>query len=336
MPLQPGAFLDDLQDLDGWKRKTLFSVYYNYVGLWLTLSTRFRLGTHVLDEEWDLLIVLDTCRVDALEAVADEYEFIGEVDAITSLGSTSDEWMSQTFDTDHRDRISRTGYVTANPYSDAVFHHGEYPPAYRQPIATWPAWDVVSADEFGLLDEVWRYGTDERMKVTPPAVTTDRTIRANRTRDLDRLVAHYMQPHIPYISELVRAAGRDEGTSVDDATVDEVDANPFELLRTGAVDRTTVWTRYLDNLRLVLDSVGLLLENVDADRVVITADHGEGFGEYGVYEHPVGCPAPTVKRVPWVVTTATDTESYETERHRDSDAEPEESVADRLADLGYV
>jgi hypothetical protein len=30
----------------------------------------------VYDLEWDTLIILDTCRVDALRTVADEYDFL--------------------------------------------------------------------------------------------------------------------------------------------------------------------------------------------------------------------------------------------------------------------
>lgn len=151
-----------------------------------------RTGTHVLNEEWDLLVVLDTCRVDALEAVADEYEFIDSIDTIWSLGSNSKEWMSQTFDGEYADEIADMAYITANPYSQAIFHEGDYPPSFPRPPAAWPDWDVVSADDFGLLDEVWRDETDDRLGVTPPEVVTDRTILDGRNRDEDRLLAHYM------------------------------------------------------------------------------------------------------------------------------------------------
>jgi hypothetical protein len=304
MPFQLRAFLDDFRRLSGWKLKLFFAVYYTYVGLWLTVSTRLRLGTHVLDEEWDLLVVLDTCRADALRAVADEYDFLDDVGTVTSLGSTSIEWLSQTFDREHADVIGRTAYVTGKLDSQSIFREGRYPPAVLQPPATWPAWDVVDADDFGLLAEVWEDGSDERLRVVPPRALTDRAVRVGRTHDHDRLVVHYMQPHTPYISALVRDGVTDE------TVVSPVDRDPFSALKRGTVTREAVWERYLDNLRLVLDDVALLLENVDAERVVITADHGEGFGEYGVYEHPVGCPAPTIKRVPWAVTTASDTGSY--------------------------
>jgi hypothetical protein len=326
MPFQPGAFLRDLRDLSGWKLRAFFALYYTYVGFWLTLSTRVRLGTHVFDEEWDLLIVLDTCRVDALEAVADEYEFIGEVNAITSLGSSSVEWLSQTFDADYRDHIALTAYVTSKWDTDKLFREGNYPPDVLHPPAVWPDWNVVSADDFGLLSEVWRETRDDRLGVTPPRPVTDRTIEVARDGDCEQVVAHYMQPHSPYIS------GHVDGTD----PLSSADIEPFAALKRGATDRATVWTRYLDNLRLVLDDVARLLEHVDADRVVITADHGEGFGEYGVYGHPVGCPVPTIKRVPWVVTTATDTGSHPTDADVTDSETSGESPTERLTQDGGV
>ncbi len=347
MGLQPSRFYDDLQGLEGWKRKALFAAYYTYVGAWLTVSTRTRSGTNVLTRNWDLLVVLDTCRVDALTAVAEEYDFISSVDSIWSVGSRSDEWLSQTFDREFDETIAETAYVSANPYTHAVFHEGDYAPSGFHPPATWPAWNVADIDDFAVFDEVWRGGTDDDLGVCPPSTVTDRAIRASREADPDRLIVHYMQPHRPYISDRVgesERGTRETGESAADAdnetaTESRLDPNtkPFAALKAGIIDRDSVWKRYLDNLRLALDSVERLLENVDADTAVITADHGEAFGEYGLYEHPVGCPVPWVRRVPWVETTATDTRASEptTEPTGDTTTTDEE-VTERLADLGYL
>lgn len=51
------------------------------------LSTRDRLGTNVFTRDWDLLVILDACRVDAMREVAGEYEFIQKVDSIRSVGA---------------------------------------------------------------------------------------------------------------------------------------------------------------------------------------------------------------------------------------------------------
>lgn len=41
------------------------------------------------------------------------------------------------------------------------------------------------------------------------------------------------------------------------------------------------WTMYTDNLKIVLKAVSQLLQEIEGN-IVITADHGEAFGEQGV------------------------------------------------------
>lgn len=52
--------------------------------------------------------------------------------------------------------------------------------------------------------------------------------------------------------------------------------------------------------------IALPVENFDAEKVVITADHGELFGECGGYGHPAGFPHPNPRKVHWVTTGAED------------------------------
>jgi hypothetical protein len=142
-----------------------------------------------------------------------------------------------------------------------------------------------------------------------------------------------MQPHHPFVgSDLFGEFGVDQFGEENETTV--VDA-----LRTGDVSREEFWTAYRDTLRLVLDDVSRLLRNVDADTAVITSDHGEALGEWGVYGHPAGCLHPAVTNVPWVETTARDAGEYEPEIDPavevDSSDAVETDVDDRLRHLGY-
>ncbi|MFC5278677.1 hypothetical protein ACFPM1_07900 [Halorubrum rubrum] len=94
-------------------------LYYAYVGALLSVTKRYRWGTNVFDRDWDLLVVLDACRVDALREVADEYGFVGDVESMTSVGSTSFEWMNHTFDSKHR----------GNDLADSIHHWQHLYPA---------------------------------------------------------------------------------------------------------------------------------------------------------------------------------------------------------------
>jgi hypothetical protein len=84
----------------------------------------------------------------------------------------------------------------------------------------------------------------------------------------------------------------------------------------------------------------VLLENVDG-RVAITADHGNLFGEWGLYGHPMHTPVPALLAVPWAEATGVD------RRTRDPELEPPESLPvsrvygetderERLEALGYL
>jgi glucan phosphoethanolaminetransferase (alkaline phosphatase superfamily) len=183
---------------------------------------------------------------------------------------------------------------------------------------------TVTQSDFETFEAIGSLGSEGLFGVTTAEDVTDYAIDVGRRSNANRLLVHYMQPHAPYIAPYV---GRDEN-----GQIDERDRRPFEALRAGA-DREQVWNAYVDNLRYVLSNVERLLENLDADRVVITADHGEMFGEFGLYEHIGGIPHPALKTVPWVETSASDTRSHEPEIETRTD---EISVEEQLANLGYL
>jgi len=80
----------------------------------------------------------------------------------------------------------------------------------------------------------------------------------------------------------------------------------------------------------------LLLRNLDAETVIISADHGNAVGEWGVYGHPVGFPHPAVKRVPWVETEANDSHGHTPKIQSTASSEVETKAKERLRDLGYL
>lgn len=304
-------------------RAPLYVAYSWYLMAWFGITSRVPSGTNVYDREWDVLIVLDACRVDTLREVADEYDFIDDVDEMWSVGSHSAEWLAQTFSADYRAEIERTHYVTGNPHTTRVLEQRMMPPMNNTLPFDGTEWDVVDIDAFDSVTMVWETQKDDTYRVTLPQAMTDYAIDAGRTRDSDRLIVHYMQPHLPYIGQAF-AEGR---------APTEIEINGYECLESGDADRETVYELYTETLRLVLDEVAVLLENIDADRVAITADHGEEFGEVGAYGHPEGFPHPIVKKVPWVETSARDTGSRDPDI--DTDEKLDVDLEEHLQDLGY-
>jgi hypothetical protein len=75
---------------------------------------------------------------------------------------------------------------------------------------------------------------------------------------------------------------------------------PLEMLADGETDRQTVLAAYRANLRLALAAVAGSLD-VLPPRVVVTADHGEAFGECGIFGHPPGLLLPELIEVPYLI-----------------------------------
>lgn len=293
-------------------------------GSWRILGSRFPVGTNVYDHDWDVLVILDACRVDILRELAESYDFLDDVESISSVGSHSREWMAKTFTPARLSAVNETAYVTGNVFSEQTFDDSGEQVARYSPFSP-DSWPTVDADDFARLDEVWRDGWDDELGTVPPRTITDRVIDIARTHDPERIVAHYMQPHTPFVAP-------DYWSNPTETSMPLSEMN-LKRLRRGEVSTETFLSGYRANLELVLDELVLLRQNLDAETVAITADHGEALGELGVYGHPIGFLHPSVKRVPWVETTATDTGEHVPEQ---TVTESSSDVSDRLSALGYV
>jgi hypothetical protein len=292
-------------------------------------------GNSIWEYEWDVLVLLDACRVDALKTVAPEYDFLpspDQIDSITSVGSCTPGWMSETFAPDYATDLQDTGYVSANPHTAS--NHGAY--------ANLP----IESSQFALLDEVWKtnWNTEGTPTVAPDSVTEHGIAAWQQRRrfGMDRLIIHYLQPHRPY-----RTFGYEKSNHPSEATVGATDeaveneeglleTNRWQQLSRGEIDKSTMWNAYVDNLHWVLESISDLVANLNAT-VVLSADHGEAFGEWGIYEHPPKSPVPEIRQVPWVELETTDNGEYNPAVSFDKEGLVESEIREhRLKQLGYL
>lgn len=302
-------------------------------------SSRGLLGTNVFNFEWDVLVLLDTCRVDALRMVADEYSFLNNIGRIVSVGSSSPEWIAATFRKQWREEIAETAYLASNGYAQVILEdrgsiNENTPDELNVSLPDqfqWKGtdWSFVDSNRLGKLEHIWRYEPKNRKGSighiegdSPPRYVTDRGIDVMRNQEYERVILHYNQPHSPYVSNALK----------ENRGLEEFERDPFGyMVKTG--DRETVFNSYLDDLRYVLDEVRLLLDNIDARKVVISADHGEAFGEYGDHGHLVGTLHPKVRMVPWAVTSAQDSGEY-SPKFEPLEAN-QRNIKDTLEALGY-
>lgn len=311
-------------------------ISHNYIrpyrtGWGLTRSTRWNPGTNIYDLDWDLLLVLDTCRPDALREVAgdDKYNFISpdSVNEITSVASATFEWIGLTFSEPYRNKAADTGFISANGWPHRVLGEGyDIDSRYNSEFAP-TKWETLADDDLGEHVRAWQYGEGRAGYSEQPQAdaktVTDLAIDMGRRTDYGRYIVHYIEPHYPFA-----AAARNRGAN----ELNEIEQNPFTYLRdTG--DKATVWDLYLKELRFGLDHIQTLLDNFDADTVAITADHGEAFGERGYYAHTPAIHTPAMRKVPLAWTTAMDTGAHEPNAQL---AEQERDVKKHLESLGYA
>lgn len=261
-------------------------------------------STNIFETEWDLCVILDACRVDLARTVSEQREWLPEPDTIWSVGSNSPSWYRRTIRGAGRDQIEQTALVSGNPHTNTIAD------------APWH-----------LCDEVWTYAFNEEYGTILPRPVTDRAITVAREQDAERLLVHYMQPHLPPVQTSVPELGWNQ----DDGNWHRSD--PWVRAAEGELDPDYVERLYRGNINPVLDDVELLLDNVNADRAVITADHGNYIGEDGKWSHPDKERGAPVRQVPWWETSATDRRTHEPEIYDRSGSNM--TRMEQLKALGY-
>ena len=262
----------------------------------------------IWEGDWDLLIILDCCRSNWMEAVASDFDWIDTIDEAYSIASHSREWMNKTFDNKHKKEMAKTIYITGNHYAE----------------------NCLNPNDFELLENVNSYKDVLENSPVPPAhVVTDRAISLGRKYDTDRFIVHYMQPHKPFIKR--------HGTRYNVSIESEwsLDEELYRNYFAGGISKSELEMKFIQNLDYVLLEVEHLLNNFDAKNVVITSDHGQALGERFLWDHSPSVHHQSMRSVPWVQTTAVDRKTIEPKTY-DTGAYDTEQIRNNLEKLGYI
>lgn len=269
------------------------------------------------ERDWDYLLVLDAARYDVFAAVYEEY-FEGTLRKFDSEASATPEWVDTHFEGFHD-----VTYFSANPFVNSL----------RLPLkeAGTVGYETTPAEHVARVVDVWDSGWNEGLgTVRPEAVT--REFMTERDRVDGRTVLHFMQPHAPFLG---RGQGRinrsirnsfhslketgvagglggllgdrlsglverleDSESVMKLAMLSNLGVRSLLEVATGNA-RETLLSYHEENLRGALDSVVSITRSLDG-RVVVTSDHGEAFGEQGVWGHHVETHIPALVEVPWL------------------------------------
>lgn len=266
------------------KRASVFLIKKVFIPILYRKNT-----VNLMEKDWKNLIILDACRFDLFNEVREKYNLKGELNAEYSNASETQEFLLKNFAQKfYKDIV----YITANPFVDRLVR-----------------------DKFFKVISVWKDGWDDKCKTVLPSVMYEKALKYIRKYPNKRIIIHFIQPHYPYINYDV---GDESFEELRDATFESRDqkslnkvTNDFFKIYTAnfyvTMDTNIHWKAYKDNLEQAIPYVKKLLNNLPG-KTVVTADHGEAFGEkvhplipFKIYGHPIDYKIPVLTKVPWYI-----------------------------------
>ncbi|WP_266080481.1 hypothetical protein [Haladaptatus caseinilyticus] len=312
--------VDHCDDARWWRRialpflyeKAVLKPYYRYV--------HGHTGSRVMFEDWDNLLILDACRFDVFHESLTESTLSGTLTRKRSLGSNTPEFLRRNFDgRTFRDTV----YVTANPQVN-----------------------VHTDDTFHAVVNVWESDWDESHNTVHPREMVRKTLETRATYPNKRIIAHFIQPHYPFIGEfgqeaIEQQAGIELSRRMATGEMAESDHwNVWDMLKQGYLREDVVRTAYRENLEITLPHVETLQSSLNG-KTVVTSDHGNLFGErigplgVPVYGHPEGIYATDLVTVPWLELDYSQRRDVTSGTSSERRSESNDRVMERLEQLGY-
>lgn len=251
------------------------SIRWSYIDL-LRLFPSQHKGFNFLEEDWNYAFVLDACRYDLFE----ETNFLdGTLELKKSIASATREWVSKAIKREYKDII----LISANPFLSKL-KLKELCPVKKPFYKNVAAWDI---------------GWDDKLHTTPPWAMVE-IFKKNLKKYPDkRFVLWFNQPHHPFIDYKGLKETHDCRKIVLHNRDKKEFKNIWQLIESGRADLNEVWNGYKRNLEIALKSIENILGLLNG-RIVITSDHGNCFGEMGIFEHPRGVHIPPLVNVPYL------------------------------------
>lgn len=196
-------------------------------------------GVSVVDEDWDILIVLDACRYDVFESVN---TIPGTLERRTSQGSVTWSFLRQNFE---GRQLHDTVYLSANA---VVGNTAEALDVHRL-VGLWGGADSPGDDE-----------------IATPQDVVENALELHEAYPNKRLVVHFLPPHTPFLV-------KDGETLPSDSPYRD-----YRSAMAGEISAEEMRAVYEENLEYVLGYVEELINGIHG-KTVVTADHGELIGE---------------------------------------------------------
>lgn len=267
----------------------------------------------LMKEQWDIAIILDACRYDAFKEVYKKHLPTGRLEKRFGASDTLD-WLRSVF---NGNAMNDVVYVSAHP-------------GINSKGVQWVDFNAV--ERFHKVYDAWMNAWSWSIGTSMPNEVAEVAVRAINECPDRRKIIHFMQPHFPYRKAPCPSTYSDlKGTRKNQKLgliIEKVLRDLILFLRLNVPSsRTTYWqikkslrldfledlnelywreygvsdlrSFYRDNLEWVLGPVGRIAEEFNDLKIVITADHGEAFGENGEFFHTYKTKNPVVRCVPF-------------------------------------
>lgn len=278
----------------------------------------------LMEEKWDIAIILDACRYDTFKKLYRRYLPKGKLEKKLGAKDTY-HWLIKNFSNSFHKKVI---YVSGHP---AINSYGI------------PWKNFKATEHFFKIYDVWNDGWDEKLSTTRPENVVKTALKVIKRRGSRRVLIHFVQPHTPYRMEPIRDKtvshktviykdywnGKEKPINIKFKSLRRIIGKPinkigenvgvvchfFRNLRKflniplNSIDewywrnfsRQELIEMYEDNLKWVLENVEKFLNKISDNnmKIIITADHGEALGEYGFWFHLNN--SPYVRTVPYFI-----------------------------------
>lgn len=201
-------------------------------------------GIHILDRDWDTLIILDCGRYDVFSEIID---LPGTLTKERSLASVTADFVKRNF---LGCRAHDVVYLSANP---VVGSQEKYLDIYKL-VGVWHK------------TEQKKRGQENQRAITDPEPVVEKAIDLHENYPNKRHIVHILPPHVPHTF-------KDGEVLASDSPY-----RNYNAAREGRVDASVMRKVYEENYKYVINKIQPLLDEINGKKV-ITADHGELLGE---------------------------------------------------------
>lgn len=301
--------------------------------VWHTKNSTYQYnkdGVDIFEEDWDNLVILDSCRFDYFKEAKQTHNLPGRLEHRTSRGSQTPEWLKANFD---GKTLHDTVYVSASviPYHVGVENFQDGTPFQQKYSFKLDVHDLVNLWEDPPTEAIEVYNESRIADYVIPAdVTANRAIKIQENYPNKRMIIHIVPPHLPYLGP----TGED---------IHKESATPWMDTYNGkhSFSYETLEQAYHENVDHAVSAAKQLISEL-VGKTVVTADHGEFLFDRSSplpvmeYLHPAQTYVDELVKIPWLIVDSNERKSIEPDPPKNISGTDQSDSHKQLEALGYL